>query len=181
MSSVLSGRNRQTGLPGCRKIHHETEAGRLFVREIYGFGNLFVTNQCCCVVRWLRYNGPVFQKAFHMGPFHVKGNLTGPTGRVEEVELLVDTGATVSVVPRSLAERLELKPTRSQRVVMAGGQRDVWPIAEARLALNGDEITTPFFIAPEGPPSLGAVALESLFLAVDPVGKRLIPVDGFGC
>jgi hypothetical protein len=26
---------------------------------------------------------------------------------------------------------------------------------------------------------LGAVSLESLFLAVDPVGKRLIPVDGF--
>jgi len=114
-----------------------------------------------------------------MGLFHVKGQLTGPTGRVEEVELLVDTGATLSVVPRSLAERLELKPSRSQRVVIAGGQRDVWPIAEARLALNGDEITTPCFIAPEGPALLGAVALESLFLAVDPLGKRLIPVEGF--
>jgi hypothetical protein len=52
-------------------------------------------------------------------------------------------------------------------------------VAEARLALNGDEITTPCFIAPDGPPLLGAVALESLFLAVDPVAKRLIPVDGF--
>ena len=31
---------------------------------------------------------------------------------------------------------------------------------------------------PDGPPLLGAVALESLFLAVDPVGKRLIPVEG---
>ena len=30
----------------------------------------------------------------------------------------------------------------------------------------------------DAPPLLGAVALESLFLAVDPVGKRLIPVDG---
>jgi len=164
---------------GCREIRHVTEAGRLFVREIYGFCNLFETNQRCCVVCWLRYNGHVFQNAFDMGLFHVKGHLTGPTGRVEEVELLVDTGATLSVVPRSLAERLELKPTRSQRVVIAGGQRDVWPIAEARLALNGDEITTPCFIAPEGPALLGAVALESLFLAVDPVGKRLIPVDGF--
>ena len=113
-----------------------------------------------------------------MGLFHVKGHLTGPTGRKEEVEFLVDTGATL-VVPRSLAERLELKSARSQRVVIAGGQRDVWPVAEARLALNGDEITTPCFIAPDGPPLLGAVALESLFLAVYPVGKRLIPVDGF--
>ncbi|HSE87373.1 MAG TPA: retropepsin-like aspartic protease [Candidatus Binatia bacterium] len=95
-----------------------------------------------------------------MGLFHVRGHLTGPTGRVEEVELLVDTGATLTVVPRSLAERLELKTTRSQPVVIAGGQRDIWPIAEARLALNGDEITTPCFIAPEGPALLGAVALE---------------------
>lgn len=114
-----------------------------------------------------------------MGLFHVKGHLTGPTARTEEVEFLVDTGATLSVVPRSLAERLELKSTRSQRVVIAGGQRDVWPVAEARLSLDGTEITTPCFIAPDGPPLLGAVALESLFLAVDPVGKRLIPVDGF--
>ena len=114
-----------------------------------------------------------------MGLFHVKAHLTGPTGRVEEVELLVDTGATLSVVPRLLAEKLELQPTRSQRVVIASGQRDVWPIAEARLALNGDEITTPCLIAPEGPALLGAVALETLFLAVDPVGKRLVPVDGF--
>jgi clan AA aspartic protease len=114
-----------------------------------------------------------------MGLFNVKGHLTGPTGRVEEVELLVDTGATLSVVPRSLAERLELKTTRSQRVVIAGGQRDVWPVAEARLSLNGAEVTTPCFIAPDGPALLGAVALESLFLAVDPVSKQLIPVDGF--
>ena len=114
-----------------------------------------------------------------MGLFYVTGDLTGPTGRVEDVEFLVDTGASLSVVPRSLAERLELKSTRSQRIVIVGGQPDVWPVAEARLALNGDEITTPCFIAPDGPALLGAVALESLFLAVDPVGKRLIPVDGF--
>lgn len=114
-----------------------------------------------------------------MGLFHVKGHLTGPTGHSEEIELLVDTGATLSVVPRSLADRLELKSTRSQRVVIAGGQREIWPIAEALLSLNGAAITTPCFIAPDGPPLLGAVALESLFLAVDPVGKRLLPVDGF--
>jgi len=64
-------------------------------------------------------------------------------------------------------------------MVIAGAQRDTWSIAEAKLALNGDEITTPCFIAPDGPALLGAVALESLFVAVDPVGKRLIPVDGF--
>ena len=114
-----------------------------------------------------------------MGLFYVKGSLTGPTGRKEEAELLVDTGATLLAVPRSMAERLGLMPTRSQRVMIAGGQHEVWPVAEVRLALDGVETTTPCFIAPDGPPLLGAVALESLFLAVDPVAKRLIPVEGF--
>jgi aspartyl protease family protein len=118
-------------------------------------------------------------EALKMGLFHVKGQLTGPTGNVEDVEFLVDTGATLSVVPQALAHKLDLKATRSQRVVIAGGQHATWPIAEARLKLNGDEITTPCFIAPNVPALLGAVALESLFVAVDPVGKRLIPVDGF--
>lgn len=110
---------------------------------------------------------------------NVKGFLRGPTGGKEEVEFLVDTGATLVVVPRSLAERLALTPTRSHSVVIAGGQREVWPIAEVRLGLDGQEITTPCFIAPAGPALLGAVALESLFLAVDPVAKRLVPVDSF--
>jgi predicted aspartyl protease len=114
-----------------------------------------------------------------MGLFRVTGRLIGPTGRTEQVELLVDTGATLLTVPRSLAEQLGLIAGRAQPVVLAGGQRDVWPVAEVRLALDGQEVTTPCFIAPGGPPLLGAVALESLFVAVDPVAKRLLPVEGF--
>ena len=114
-----------------------------------------------------------------MGLFHVRGRLTGPTGRSENVEFLVDTGATLLVVPRSLAGRLELVARRSQPVLIAGGQRAEWPVAGVGLALNDTDLTTPCFIAPEGPALLGAVALESLFFAVDPVAKRLIPVEGF--
>jgi len=114
-----------------------------------------------------------------MGLFYAKGSLTGPTGLREEAEFLVDTGATLLVVPRPMADRLGLKQTRLQRVMIAGGQHDVWPVAEVRFQLNGTETTTPCFIAPDGPPLLGAVALESLFLGVDPVAKRLIPVEGF--
>ena len=114
-----------------------------------------------------------------MGLFRVSGRLTGPTGRSEAVELLVDTGATLLVIPRSMAERLEIASLRTQPAVIAGGQREVWPVGEVRLSLDGQEVTTPCFIAPGGPALLGAVALESLFLAVDPVAKRLIPVEGF--
>ncbi len=113
-----------------------------------------------------------------MGLFRVSAQLAGPRG-TQDVELLVGTGATLVVVPRALADRLGLTPTRQHAVVLAGGTREVYPVAEVRLRLNGDEVTTPCFIAPDGPPLLGAVALESLFLAVDPVARRLVPVDAF--
>jgi clan AA aspartic protease len=113
-----------------------------------------------------------------MGQFRVRGGLEGPTGQHKSVELLVDTGATLLVVPEPLAERLGLVSRRSQRVLVAGGQRASWPVAEVRLSLEGLDVTTPCLIAPAGPVLLGAVALESLFLGIDPVAKRLIPVEG---
>lgn len=114
-----------------------------------------------------------------VGQFSVTGRLTGPTGRSEEIELVVDTGATFLTIPQPLVERLGIASQRRQAVVIAGGRRDVWPVGEVRLALEGREVTTPCFIAPSGPPLLGAVALESLCLGVDPVAKRLVPVEGF--
>ena len=114
-----------------------------------------------------------------MGLFHVSARLSGPTGRSESVELLVDTGATFLVVPRALADRLELRPSRTCPIQTAGGRDETWPLAELRLALDGDEVTTRCLIAPDGPALLGAVALESLLLAVDPVAKRLVSVKGF--
>jgi predicted aspartyl protease len=98
-----------------------------------------------------------------MGLSRVRGRLTGPTGRTEEAELLVDAGAALLVLPASLAERLELTRRRSQAVVIAGGQWASSPVAEVRPALDGHEVTTPCFGVPDGPALLGAVALESLF------------------
>lgn len=112
-----------------------------------------------------------------MGHFSVPATLTGPTGRAETLDLLVDTGATFLVVGRTLAERLELVVQRIQTVQMAGGRREEWPLAEIRVHVEGRDTPTVCLIAPEGDALLGAVALESLGMAVDPVGPRLIPVD----
>ena len=114
-----------------------------------------------------------------MGHFHVLADLTGPTGVIQSVELLVDTGATFLTVPRVVAERLALKPNRIVSIQVAGGTKERWPLANVRLALGDDEIITPCLIVPDGAALLGAVPLESLLLAVDPVGKRLVPTDGY--
>jgi predicted aspartyl protease len=113
-----------------------------------------------------------------MGQFSVPARLTGPTGRSEDVALLVDTGATLVILPRSLADRLELVVRFRKPVRLAGGAEETWPIAEVRVAIGDEDVPTFCFIAPDGPALLGAVALESLFLAVDPVAKRLVPTRG---
>lgn len=74
---------------------------------------------------------------------------------------------------------MALAPKRSCPLQIAGGHEAIWPLAEARLAIDGLEVTTPCLIAPDGPALLGAVALESLLLGVDPIAKRLVPVKGF--
>ncbi|HEV8141503.1 MAG TPA: retropepsin-like aspartic protease [Methylomirabilota bacterium] len=96
-----------------------------------------------------------------MGQFHVPAKLTGPTGISETVSLLVDTGATFLTIPRSLAEGLELRPTRTQAIITAGGREEVWPLASVQIELEGREVPTPCLIAPDGPPLLGAVALRA--------------------
>src|SRR2546425_9519928 len=68
---------------------------------------------------------------------------------------------------------------RVRAILTAGGRREMWPVAEVRIALEGREAPTVCFIAPAGPALLGAVALETLSLGVDPVARRLVPVDGF--
>ncbi len=113
----------------------------------------------------------------HMGQFSVSVRLTGPTGRSEEVGLLVDTGAFHLVLPRELAERLELVATRWRRVRTAGGETATWPLAEVRLTVGDDELPTLCLIAASGPGLLGSVALEGLLLGVDPLNKRLVPIE----
>ena len=113
-----------------------------------------------------------------MGQFHVTGRVTGPNGQML-IAFLVDTGATLLSIPRAMAEDLGLVALRTQRVVLAGGDEDVRPISEVRVAIQDREVTTPCFITPAGLPLLGAVALESLFLGVDPVARRLVPVTGY--
>ena len=112
-----------------------------------------------------------------MGQFRVTGRLTGPTGQGEDVRFLVDTGSMLLGLPRALADRLELVPELNRRVILADGTMTRLPVADVRLTLDGASVTTPCYIVPTGTPLLGAVALQSLFLGVDPVYERLVPIE----
>ena len=97
-----------------------------------------------------------------------------------EMEALVDTGASVTAVSGSLLRELGVTPTASQRFRSAHGGVRHMDMGEVRILVEGRESGTLFVFNDEGTlPLLSALALETLFLGVDPVGQRLVPIDGY--
>ncbi len=101
------------------------------------------------------------------------------TDQWEEVEALVDTGSTFTTLPRTLLERLGIDPGRREPFELADGSVVESEVGEARVRVEGKEVTTPvIFGEPAESVLLGAVTLEACLLAVDPVHERLVPVQG---
>ena len=103
-----------------------------------------------------------------------------PSGHFESIEALVDTGATYTVVPSSVLERLEISPLERQAFIQADGHRVEYGITQVVARIDGRERFTICIFGDEGStPLLGAVTLEEFGLGVDPIKKRLIPVAGY--
>ena len=97
-------------------------------------------------------------------------------GASREIEATVDTAATYSMLPSNLLGELGVKPTRQGIFELADGRREELDIGEVRVTVNGTTAVSPVIFGAAGtPPLLGAVTLEILLLAVDPVGQRLVP------
>ena len=114
-----------------------------------------------------------------MGIFSVSVDVANPfTGQSEAVEAVVDTGAADSVMPSSLLHRLGVEPERVVRYRTASGERVEYNVGRAAFHAEGFTCFANVVFGPEDNPLLGATTLEQLYLAVDPVGKRLVPVEG---
>ena len=116
-----------------------------------------------------------------MGTFTVRATLSHPDRRESRLtlDLLVDTGATWSVIPPEVARVLGVEPFETRPVRTADGRRLDLPLTEVRFTIDGRSLTTPCLIGGPGAlPLLGAVTLEALGLAPDPVQKILVPVTG---
>lgn len=116
-----------------------------------------------------------------MGLFHVEIEVIPADGGAPQAQsMLVDTGASYLALPRSLLTSLRYRAIDRQRVVFATGETAVWDVTEVRVRLQGRERTMLAFMTPEQSPKLlGAQALETFGLGVDPLGKRLVPVDAY--
>ena len=115
-----------------------------------------------------------------MGTFSTPIEIANLDGeRYEAMEALADTGATTTVVPRSILDGLGIVPTRQETFEYAGGERVELDMAQAWARVQGRETYTWVIFGEEGvTPILGAYTLEGVFLAVDSYNERLIPVVG---
>ncbi len=115
-----------------------------------------------------------------MGTFRVEMRIGDPQGlRYECVEALVDSGSTYNILPASLLRRLGVQVRRSGTFRLADGRSVQRELGQTWIRLNGEEHIAPAVFGDEdAQPLLGTVTLEIFQLGIDPVGLRLIPVEG---
>ena len=113
-----------------------------------------------------------------MGTFSVPIQIADLTGQnIVELEALVVTGSTYTVLPKEALDQLGIEPEGQRSFELADDRLVEYPISYARLRVGNDQTIVLVVFGPEGiSPLLGATALENLSLAVDPVHQKLIPV-----
>jgi clan AA aspartic protease len=110
-----------------------------------------------------------------MGETRVSIRLVGPDGDTE-IEMLVDTGSTLTKIPSSAARKIGITPRYKAEVELADGRVIEREVSEAVAELNGYKNTIPLLIGPDGEePLLGLTTLEIFRLKVNPLTQRLEP------
>jgi clan AA aspartic protease len=113
-----------------------------------------------------------------LATFSVPVHLSGPSG-ADDIEALVDTGATYSVLPRSVLDRLGVSPKDRMAFSLADERIVEYDLGEVSIELGDKERTVLVVFGPDqAQPLLGATTSELFGLGVDPVAQRLIPVMG---
>ena len=94
------------------------------------------------------------------------------------LEGLTDTGATLCLIPSADLARIGIRRIRRVRLDLADGSIVERDLGHAAVRIGGHTAFLNVVFGDAGDPTLlGLTALESLGLAVDPVHRRLIPVD----
>lgn len=115
-----------------------------------------------------------------MGTFYVEIEVGDPAGeRWIAVDALVDSGASRSSLPGSVLGELGVEATRQKQFRFAQGEVRPMGVGQTYIKVMGEQFITDFIFNEEGTiPLLGALALESAQLLIDPDGQRLIPTYG---
>ena len=106
-----------------------------------------------------------------------RGQLSADKVRRLTLSALVDTGATMLVMPEDVIQRLGLRPMRTVNTRLGDGQvtpRTIY--GSVKLTVLKRMMTVDVVGAPPGVPALlGQIPLEGLDFVVDLANQRLIP------
>ena len=119
-------------------------------------------------------------RGLEMGTFKVGAKVWNPSkpSNALNVELVVDTGATYTVLPAKVLEELGVRILRTARLRLADNRVIEKPLGEIGIEIEGHRASaTPVVFGEEGVYLLGAVTMEQLGLAPDPAQKKLKPTE----
>jgi len=109
-----------------------------------------------------------------MGHIWVKVRIGRSDGtKYVDTDALVDTGATLTVIPRSLASELDLQVTGKTYVETAAGRIEQ-DRSRAFIEIEGRSEIVPVLVSDVDKVLIGVTTLEVLGLRVDPVTGKLV-------
>lgn len=101
----------------------------------------------------------------------------GKGKKSQEVDFLVDSGATYSLLPENIWKKLGLRSFRTMKFTLADGTTIERDISETRFEYKGLFGTTQVILGKENDEALlGAFTLEALGLMLNPFSRELIPM-----
>jgi len=112
-----------------------------------------------------------------MGITYIEGKVRGPTEVEKEVRLLIDSGATYSLLPQEVWQAIGLSPKREHTFTLADGSTITRKVSECHLTLPQGEGHTPVVLGEADDEAvLGVVTLGILGLVFNPFKRVLQPM-----
>jgi clan AA aspartic protease len=112
-----------------------------------------------------------------VGVTYVEGVVRGHEGRSAPVRFLVDGGATYTLLPHDVWQRLGIAPKRTVGFTLADGTIVERAVSECHITLAQGEAHTPVVLGEPGDEALlGVVTLEILGLVLNPFSRELQPM-----
>lgn len=113
-----------------------------------------------------------------MGLTQVKVRIANPTDpeRYRDIEFIVDSGASFTVVPKEILKELDIKPRSTRLFLLANGEKFERSMGNAEVEYKGARGAATVIFGEEGDfPLLGVTTLEALGLIFDALRQELKP------
>ena len=92
----------------------------------------------------------------------------------QPIDFLVDTGASITVIPKKIADKLKLKKCGEATIGLADGRTVKHDLAYVHIFIENHGITTFVTINPDGGALLGFDVMEMLQFQIDVANKRVL-------